>query len=157
MTTFLQRTGTDLAFASVIAPLASYGLHQMIPAPDVRFIAAASTLNIYAVICLRDWAQGMIYKLAGKLIQNPENLTLHKSAYNNAISAVTQRLNVIFILTLSTLLPIFWRFMGQKMGIPVPNYIPMLGYICFATNVNAVVNSSINVLSTYGNYKAATK
>lgn len=153
MSTFLERNGRDLTIASVVAPLVSYGLHRMIPAPNVRFIAVASTLNIYAAIFIRDWAQAMVDKLAGKLIQEPTDIAQYKTIYEKAKDSVAHRLQGSFEITLPTLLPIFWRFMGQRMGIPVPDYIPMVGYVCLAMHATSVVNLSIGILRTYRSYQ----
>src|SRR5579872_3010483 len=116
MTTFLARNGMDLAITTVVAPLASYGLHRMIPAPDVRFIAVASTLNLYICNALRNSLEHFLDQ-AAKDHGHINQLFVFSRFY--------------YILETSTfyLLPIFIKSIGQRVGIQAPDYLPLIGYI----------------------------
>lgn len=119
MTTFLQRTGKDLAIASVIAPLTSYGLHRMIPAPDVHFIAVASTLNICVATALRDLINQYITQANEKDVDKKNS---------NTFVALTHLSHILQTST-AYLLPIFTKSICQRIGIQAPDYLPLIGYI----------------------------
>jgi hypothetical protein len=144
MTTFLERNGMDLAITTVVAPLASYGLHQMFPAPDVRFIAVASTLSLYVCNALRNSFDHFLDQAAKDHGHINQLFVLERFYY---------------ILETSTFyfLPIFIKSIGQRVGIQAPDYLPLIGYISLAAGAFAVTKYSIDILYKVYYSKPATK
>ncbi len=143
-TTFLERTGMDLAIASVIAPLASYGMHRIIPAPDFSFIAIANTLNICVRIALQD--------LTSKYLDQAEG----KNVFENSKTCdVLKQLSYILQTSTSYLLPIFARYIGQRAGIQVPDYLPLIGYNSLANGAFWITQHCIEIYEIY--YPKPTK
>src|SRR5579863_7819764 len=101
MTTFLQKYRFDLATAAVVAPLTICGLHRMFPTSGVRFLAVASVINIHVVIAIK----AVVAQYTPKS-PNGDNKT-----------ALFEHLNVIVSISAGNLLPIFARYVGQRMGV----------------------------------------
>jgi hypothetical protein len=127
MTAFLQKNALDLAIAAGTIPFAIYGLHRMFPAPDVAFLAVATTVSVCVGISIR--ALGSQY--ANRLTRSYGYVD---EIDNKTTNHIFNRLNFIFSITTSILLPIFVRAIGQRMGFQVPGYLQTLGYFNLAGN-----------------------
>ena len=144
MTTFLGRTGMDLALAAVTAPLAICGLHRILPAPHVGFLAVASTMNIHVGIAIRDWATQSTTK------SKQQGVDANKVA-------IFERLYAIVNVTTGTLLTIFIRSVGQRMGIQVPGYLQTVGYIYIASSAFWITKNTVDILRLIYNSPQAKK
>jgi hypothetical protein len=154
MTTFLERTRFDLATAAVVAPLASYGLHRMFPVPNVGFLAVASLMNICALIVIRELSIMRTNKASSVNESTPET-TKPSESVSSLSPYVFQRLCALLTFSAGALLPIFARFVGQRMGIQVPDYLQTIGYISLVGSAFWAAKSTIEIASYYKGYKPA--
>ena len=120
MTTFLQKNGLDLAVVAVVAPLTSYGLHRMFPAPDAAFLVVATTVSIFVGIAIRQGGSQLAQTLSE---QSGYVNSKGKTTYN-----IFYQLNPLFTITSNVLIPIFARSLGQRMGFQVPGYLQTVAY-----------------------------
>jgi hypothetical protein len=155
MTAFLARNKIDLATAAVVVPLASYGLHRMFPAPNVGFLIVASLMNIHASIAIKDLhsmstsSKNLGSERTRKSTQSPESVS-------PITPFVFQHLCTILNVGSFTLLPIFARFVAQRMGIQVPDYIQTVGYLSLVGTTFWTTKSVVEILRD-GYYQQATK
>ncbi len=137
MTTFLQKNGMNLALTAVVTPLASYGLQRMFPVPDAGFIVIANTV----AACTRQIIFALCNQYAHKLTQDYGYID-NERKYTNPIFF---QLSELFSLSIHLLLPIFARYVGQRMGIQVPGYLQTIAYFNLAGSAVATSNLIKNI------------
>jgi len=117
MTSLLPLNVTTLVPA-LIAPLTSYLLNRMFPAPHAGFIVISSTVATYAQFAISNQGRKIASELTNKLItEKGKNYNpLFYQLSNTCSSSIT------------LLLPIIARTIGQSMGYAVPGYLLTVGY-----------------------------
>ena len=145
MTTFLGKTASYLASHAVAPPLTIYGLHRMFPVPNVGFLAIASAMTLCTTTTIANLGRDCARKLTDRYERK---------------DMLFYQLNSLSTLSVEILLPIFARYVGQRMGIEVPGYLKTLGYFSLAGKASWAVKPLCEILSdTYYSYypKPATK
>jgi hypothetical protein len=130
MTTFLQKNGIGLALSAVVSPLASYGLQRMFPAPEARFIVIAYTLASCTLT--------IIYALGSEFASNLTSHYRYINAHTKTTNFIFHRLDGLFSCSIHLILPIFVRYVGQRMGIQVPGYLLTAAYFSLAGSAVAI-------------------
>ena len=121
MSTFLHRIAPDLAIGAVAGSLSGYGLHRLLPAQNVNFLVTLCVVNLCANIVIRTYVNESIYSYA----RNKGDLDDRGRITNPLLN----RLGLFLTLTSSILLPIFYRYVGQRLGYQVPSYLETMGYL----------------------------
>jgi hypothetical protein len=135
-TPLLERIAPNLAINAVAAPLAIYGLHRMFPVPNVGFLAIASAM----MLCTR----------ATIVTLGTDYAAILQDKYNTRLF---YRLNQYSAISLEFLLPIFTRYVGQRLGIEVPGYLQTVAYIDLAGLASFTVRNTYETLrATYNSY-----
>src|ERR1700687_1648219 len=138
MTSFLRNNALDLATAAVVAPLTSYGFPRVFPGPNVGFLATVSTMNICAGLVINDLGREYAKKLTIKY---------GYVANNEITNYIFHRLKSILTITSANiLLPIFSRYVGQRMGIQVPDYLHMLSCFYLAGSAFWIAKPTLEIL-----------
>jgi hypothetical protein len=127
MTAFLQRNATDLAIGAVVAPLASYGLHRLFPAPHAGFLVVATSVSYCVGIAIK--ALGLEYARTYTIV-----FGYFDDIENKTTNNIFLRLNIILSNTTNVFLPIFARAVGQKMGFQVLGYLQTVAYYSLVTS-----------------------
>ena len=148
MTTFPPKARIDLAIAAVVAPIASYGLNRLFPAPDAHFIVIAIT--VASLIETITYTLGEEY--ASKLTRKYVDSNTHRKSRNQ----IFYHLNSLFSTGIYLLLPIFARYVGQRMGIQVPGYLQTVGYYTLAGCAVAISRNIRDIGYAVYHLKSAT-
>ena len=131
MTTFLQRIAPDLAITALTAPLVSYGLHRMFPSPNLGFLAVASTVTICAINTIKTMN---------------DDRTKQLSSQNLKKQPIYQRINNLLTISSCILLPIFARYVAQRVGIQVPGYLKTVAYFALVSSACAMAKNTYEYL-----------
>ncbi len=121
MTTFLQRNAIELALGVVTGTVSGYGLHRLLPAPNGYVLVNLCVVNLCANIAIRSYVNESIYSYARK--------NGHVAPEGKITNPLYGRLGIFINLTSVILLPIFYRFVGHRLGYQVPSYLETMG--CF--------------------------
>lgn len=132
MTTLLERTAPTLAINAVVGPLTVYGLHRLFPAPNVGFLAIASAVTLCTSATLS--------ALGGECVKRLMERYERKDRLFSSIHGLST-------VSLGVLLTIFARYVGQKIGIQVPEYLQTVGYFTLVSNASWAVRTIYEILS----------
>ena len=108
---------------ALVAPLTSYLLNRMFPAPHAGFIVVASTVATYAQFAISNQGRKIAQELTDEFI------TKKGKTYN----PIFYHFSTSCSLSIQLLLPIIARTIGQRMGYAVPGYLLTVGYFNLTT------------------------
>jgi hypothetical protein len=127
--------GTDI----VMSPLTTYLVDKAYPTPHrsnllILSIVDAIVRRSIMIICPK--IAGHLTEKAG--YKDKDKITNHKFF----------RLNNAFLLAISCLLPIFYRFAGQKLNLQLPDYLITLAYLNLNARASWIVLYTVSAFSS---------
>ena len=149
MTTFLHRIAPDLGIGMVAGAVAGYGLHRLLPAPNGNFLVTMCVVNVCAGVAIRQFVSESVYSYA------------NKHGYVNLDNKITNplygRLGLLVQFTSTIILPIFYRYVGHRLGYQVPSYLETMGYLTLAATAFWLTKTTYEILNDTNFPKPATK
>jgi hypothetical protein len=119
----VKKMASEAALGAVTASLACYGLHQIYPAPSGTFLVVIGAVSACSGAILRKLATEAATMLT-KEFKTPNGKFQHLYGAGSIVA--------------HTLLVIFFRYAGQRMGYQVPGLVQTFGYLSLAGTAFAV-------------------
>jgi hypothetical protein len=116
----------------------------MFPAPNFGFLALASTATVCAVHIIRTWSSDYVTKLTSR------------GGPYSGFGTIFHKVNYILSMGAGILLPIFARYVGQRVGIEVPGYLQTVGYVTLTNGAFAIAKNTYDILKEVYTSKLAT-